>query len=47
MTAWQNILVLLILFGLFLLIYTKIRNQSLKQTFEEIFELFKMEDKIK
>ena len=44
MTLWSNVLTLAILFGLFVLIYSKIRNKSLKEIFEEIIELFKMED---
>lgn len=47
MTLWQNVLTLIILFALFVLIYTKIRNKSIKEALEEIMEIFKLEDKTK
>ena len=41
MSLWENVLTILILFGIFTLIYCKMKEITIIQFFKDIFELFK------
>ena len=41
MSLEQNLLVIVLLLGIFILVYCKIKNVTIIEFFKEIFELFK------
>ena len=44
MSLWENVLTLVILFGIFVLIYCKMKEITIVQFFKDIIDLFKSEE---
>ena len=43
MTIWTNIITILVLFAIFIIFYSKIKDVTIKEALDEIAELFKFD----